>query len=105
MSERQRSDPEGGNVEFPGMDPEGVIDALEALHVRSPGPRQAAARRIGAATRRLIDHLTATSAPSDALEEVADQLEGVVARLAEMHRGRMYEGYAESAVAGRPSAF
>jgi acyl-coenzyme A thioesterase PaaI-like protein len=105
VNERQPAERRGDDLGIPGMDPEGVIDALEALHVRSPGPRQAAARRIGAATRRLIDQLTATSAPSDALEEVAEQLEAVVGRLAQMHRGRMYEGYAESAVAGRPSAF
>jgi acyl-coenzyme A thioesterase PaaI-like protein len=105
MTDREPSDPGADQLGIPGMDPQGVIDALDALHVRSPGPRQAAARRIGAATRRLIDQLTATSAPPDALEEVAERLEAVVERLSEMQRGRMYEGYAESAVAGRPSAF
>lgn len=92
----------GGNTPF---DPAAVRDALEALHARTPGPRLAATRRIGAATRVLIDRLMATSAPAEVLETIADRLEALTEELAPYGSGRLYEGYAESSVAGRPSAF
>jgi hypothetical protein len=94
-----------GGAEGAGFDPEAVRDALEALHIRSPGPRQAATRRIGAATGQLIEKLVDSSASSEALGEVGQQLEAVVRRLPELEGGRLYEGYADSAMARRPSAF
>ncbi len=87
------------------LDAAAVRDALEALHARNPGPRQATTRRIGAATRMLIDRLMATSAPEDVLGPVADRLEALTQELGGYHHDRLYEGYAESSIAGRPSAF
>lgn len=86
--------------------PETIRADLEALHVNTPGPRQAAAKRVGAANRRLIEYLVGTSAPAAELEALAEELEAIAARL-EPHRGRgrLYEGFAEAAIAGRPSSF
>lgn len=104
MSEHEGAGAEE-NTDSEQFDPERVRDALEALNARTPGARQAATRRVGQTTRVLIERLMATSAPEDVLVEMADTLDGLVRRLDGYKHGRLYEGYAESAVAGRPSAF
>jgi acyl-coenzyme A thioesterase PaaI-like protein len=87
-------------------DPDTVRADLEALHVQSPGPGQAATQRIGNATRQLIERLVGTSAPLEELDSLADEMEALATRLAPYAgRGRLYEGYAEAAIAGRPSSF
>jgi acyl-coenzyme A thioesterase PaaI-like protein len=88
------------------FDPESVRADLEALHAQHPGPRQAATRRVGTATRRVIDRLVGTSAPVEDLDEIAEVIEALVARLEPYAiGGRLYEGYAEAAIAGRSSSF
>ncbi|HWG74232.1 MAG TPA: PaaI family thioesterase [Acidimicrobiales bacterium] len=84
---------------------DGLRANLAALHAEQPGPRQAATRRIGAATRLLIERLVATSAPPERLERMAERLEALAGELDGYERRRLYEGFAESSVAGRSSAF
>jgi acyl-coenzyme A thioesterase PaaI-like protein len=79
---------------------------LEALHAQTPGPRRAATQRIGAATRQLIDRLVGTSASLEELDLLAGEMEALAERLAPRDgRNRLYEGFAEAAIAGRPSSF
>jgi len=103
MSEHPGNSPLFGEQ---GFDPETIGADLEALHVQRPGPRQAATQRVGSATRRVIDRLVGTSAPVDELEEIAEAMEALAERL-EPHAtgGRLYEGFAEAAIAGRPQSF
>jgi acyl-coenzyme A thioesterase PaaI-like protein len=87
-------------------DPDTIRADLEALHVRRPGPRQAATRRIGNATRTLIERMVGTSAPVEDLDRLADEMESLAERLApHAGRGRLYEGFAEASIAGRESSF
>lgn len=63
-------------------------------------PRRVELRRLAAAARRLIEHLTATSASVDQLAAAADELEAVADVLASLPAGQTYDSFAESANAG-----
>jgi acyl-coenzyme A thioesterase PaaI-like protein len=104
VTDRPPSDPDppGPSLE----DREMMRADLEALHAQSPGPRQAAARRIGAATRQLIDRLVGTSASVEELDALATEMEALAGKMGPARgRNRLYEGFAEAAIAGRPSSF
>jgi acyl-coenzyme A thioesterase PaaI-like protein len=73
--------------------------------VGPPGSRRTEARRLGDAMRLVIERLVGTSAPADELAAAADQLEAIAAALEPYPRGRIYDGYAESANSGDPHAF
>jgi acyl-coenzyme A thioesterase PaaI-like protein len=105
-ADRQPADDAGTAHRYSEPDPETVRAELEALHVRRPGPRQAATRRVGAAMRQLMERLVGTAAPPEALERAATALEDIASEL-HFHdqHGRLYEGFAEAATAGRPAAF
>ena len=64
-----------------------------------------AARRMGDSVRQLIERLTATMAPLEALDEAADAIDEVCRRLAAYPGGRVPEGFAEAANSGDPHAF
>lgn len=64
-----------------------------------------AARRMGDSVRHLIERLTATMAPMEALDEAADAIDEVCRRLAAYPGGRVPEGFAEAANSGDPHAF
>jgi len=68
-------------------------------------PRRVEARRLGDATRSIIERLVATTAPPEVLADAADRLEAVAAMLGRYEQGRLYDGFAESANAGDPHAF
>ena len=68
-------------------------------------PHRDAMRRVGEATRSVIDHVVATRAPEEALATVAEVLEAVARSLAHYPQGRLYEGFGETANAGDPHAF
>ncbi|HEX9969480.1 MAG TPA: PaaI family thioesterase [Acidimicrobiales bacterium] len=68
-------------------------------------PHRQAMRRTGESVRQLIERLMATAAPLEALEEVAEAVEALCARLDEHPGGRVLEGFAESANSGDPHAF
>jgi hypothetical protein len=65
----------------------------------------AAARQVGEALRRVIDLLTATSAPPEVLRRIADSLEGVGEQLGEYRSVRDYRGFAEASGLGPDRAF
>lgn len=65
----------------------------------------AAAREVGESVRRVIDRLTATSAPPDVLRSIARSLEEVGARLGEYRSVRDYTGFAEASGLGPDRAF
>jgi hypothetical protein len=67
-------------------------------------PHRQAMRRMGGSVRQLIERLTATAAPVEALEEAIDALGALCARLDE-YPTRVLEGFAESATSGDPHAF
>lgn len=62
-------------------------------------------RRVAGTTRQVIDRLFASKAPVDALERAAGHLDAALAELDAHPRGRLYEGFAESANAGDTEAF
>lgn len=68
-------------------------------------PRREQLRRMAAATRGLIDHLVASEAPLDVLEEATRRVESALEVLAGWPQGRLYEGFGETANAGDPHAF
>lgn len=68
-------------------------------------PRRAEMRRLAGAMRLIIERLVATSAPEEELTAAAEALEAVAASLEGYPQGRLFEGFAESANAGDPTAF
>lgn len=68
-------------------------------------PYRIEVRRLGEATRSVIERLVATRAPAEELARAADALEDVAATLASYPQGRLYEGFAESANAGTEVGF
>ncbi len=84
------------------------ISNFEELWAKSQAPavgRRAQAYRLAAAMRRVIDQLVQVAAPEDNLSEAADALERYADRLAGYPVSRAYEGFAETANAGDPTAF
>ena len=67
-----------------------------------PTPQRQQARRLASAMRDVIERLVATRAPTDVLEEAAEQLEAIVRSLDAFPRGRDFEGFKESANSGDP---
>jgi len=60
-------------------------------------------RRLAAALRQVIAHLTVADTPEDELRVAADRLEDYATHLAS-HSRRPYLGFAETAIAGEPSS-
>lgn len=82
-----------------------LAEQLDAI-AGAPGQPDAAAKRaIGERVRRVIDRLTATSAPAEVLAEAAGLLSGVVELLAPYDSVRRYEGVAEASGLGHDRAF
>lgn len=65
----------------------------------------ASAREVGEALRRVIDRLTATSAPPEVLREAVEQLARVEELLRPYHSVRGYHGVAEASGIGHDRAF
>jgi predicted NBD/HSP70 family sugar kinase len=65
----------------------------------------AAARQVGERLRRVIDRLTATSAPPEVLRSMAASLAGVEAQLEPYRSVRDYTGFAEASGLGPDRAF
>lgn len=88
------------------FDTDKVRADLEALHNRAPGSQMATNQRIGSALREIIERITGTSHPTHALDDIAERLEKVASDLkVDQGEPRLYEGFAETAVADRPAAF
>ncbi|HEX9683091.1 MAG TPA: PaaI family thioesterase [Acidimicrobiales bacterium] len=66
--------------------------------------RRAEAIRLADTIRRVIDRLVNTRAPASGLAVAADRLEELVDYLEPFPQGRFYEGFAEAANAGDPTA-
>jgi acyl-coenzyme A thioesterase PaaI-like protein len=79
--------------------------ALEGIVERPVGEDLAAAREVGDRLRRVIDRLTATSAPPAVLRDAARRLEEVEDLLRDFHRVRDYMGSSEASGLGRDLAF
>jgi acyl-coenzyme A thioesterase PaaI-like protein len=97
-----------------GVDPDRIAapgsaswpDHLRAFATAEPSPRRAELHRTADALRRIIDRLHGSPAPDDELAAVADELERLAGRLDAFPGGSLYEGFAESPLAGRdPHAF
>ena len=78
---------------------------LNEMGELDPSPRRAELMRLADAVRGVLHRLVQTSAPVELIADAADQVEQVVALLAEHRTASMYEGFAESANAGEPFAF
>ncbi len=68
-------------------------------------PRRSQFARIGMATRRIIESVVASKAPTDELARLADEIEEVANRIEKYPRGRVYEGFAEAANSGGNASF
>ena len=68
-------------------------------------PRQVEMRRLAGSAREVIERLVNTEAPLDVLTRAGDLLASASAELDGWPQGRSFEGFAESANAGTPSAF
>ncbi|MDA8195984.1 MAG: PaaI family thioesterase [Actinomycetota bacterium] len=68
-------------------------------------PRRSQFARIGRATRRIIESVVASKAPTDELKNLADEIEEVATRIEKYPRGRVYEGFAEAANSGGNVSF
>jgi acyl-coenzyme A thioesterase PaaI-like protein len=81
-------------------------DMLNEFASAAPSPRRVELHRTGDALRRIIERLHASPAPDDELAAAADELERLAGRLDAFPGGSLYEGFAESPLAGRdPHAF
>lgn len=80
-------------------------ESLNQLGSTDLSPRRAELFRLAEGMRGVLHRLVQTSAPVELIAEAADQIERVVAVLAEHHQASGYEGFAESANAGEPFAF
>lgn len=67
--------------------------------------RRNAARRLASEIRRVIERLVVVDAPAEDLERAAEAAKAFADRLDGMRQRRWYEGFAEAANAGSPSAF
>lgn len=67
--------------------------------------RRTAARRLASEIRRVIERLVVVDAPAEDLERAAEVAKAFADRLDGMRQRRWYEGFAEAANAGSPSAF
>jgi acyl-coenzyme A thioesterase PaaI-like protein len=68
----------------------------------APTERQLQQRRLAAATRGLIEHVMAMSAPEDELARAAVAIEAITQSLSGMPRRIEFEGFAEAANSGDP---
>ncbi|MEZ5380643.1 MAG: PaaI family thioesterase [Microthrixaceae bacterium] len=91
-------DGDAGGAKFPGTNTVSRIERLDQLEIT---PQRAALRRVAAEMRAVIEGLTSTAAEAEDLDGMADQLAGIAADLRAHHKGRVYEGFAELANAGR----
>jgi acyl-coenzyme A thioesterase PaaI-like protein len=72
---------------------------------QAPPPEQMTERRVGMrnlarSVRTIIDRLVATNAPTEAILELAEQLDQIAGRFDSWPHGTLYEGFAEAANAG-----
>ena len=91
--------PAGAGGDGPALDPvlaERMAEALAAIREPAGEPAVAAAREVGEALRRVIDRLTATSAPPEVLDRARAQLEQVEGLLRPYDSLRRYEGSSEA---------
>ena len=97
----------GGDPRLPHEegDPLAIGARMEELRNTGITPRRAEVRRLGANMRRVIERLVATKAPEEDLRAAADALEYVASILEQYPQGRLYEGFAESAISPDPHAF
>jgi acyl-coenzyme A thioesterase PaaI-like protein len=79
---------------------EQLVEHLESVISGPVEDRIAAARRVGEAFRRAIDHFTATSAPTESLLEIESMVKDVADRLEAFGGNRRYEGTAEASGLG-----
>lgn len=80
-------------------------EALTAIRAPAGEPAVEAAREVGETLRRLIDRLTATSAPPEILAQAAKRLEQVRELLQPFDSVRRYEGSSEASGLSHDRAF
>jgi acyl-coenzyme A thioesterase PaaI-like protein len=68
-------------------------------------PQRMEMRRLADAMRRVIERLVATKAPQEELARAVEALEAIAVSLEGYPKGRLFEGFAESANSGDPHAF
>lgn len=84
----------------------GWPEELRRLAADPASTRRVQSHRVGDALRRIVDRLHGSPAPTDELVAAADDLERLADRLDALPRGSVYEGFAESTLAGPdPAAF
>jgi acyl-coenzyme A thioesterase PaaI-like protein len=97
-------DPSESGFGAPGT--AGWPEFLSQAASAAPSPRRAELHRMGQALRRIVHRLHASPAPDTELATAAGELEALADRLDAFPGGSLYEGFAESPLAGRdPHAF
>jgi acyl-coenzyme A thioesterase PaaI-like protein len=96
---------DGGGSGPPGAFFEGLVERIREGVEAETSPSRRASRRLGDAMRAVIEGLAATTAPPDVLARAAAELEDLAEELEAHPKARDYDGFAESANAGDPSAF
>ena len=82
-----------------------MAEELDAINQPPADEKVAAARQVGQAMRRVIDRLTATSAPPEVLERLAGHLTAIAEDLGPFDAVRRYEGSAEASGLSHDRAF
>ena len=83
---------------FPNSSTISRIERLDQIEIT---PQRVALRRVAAEMRAIIEGLTSTSTDAAALDGIASELADIATLIAEHPKGRVYEGFAELANAGR----
>jgi len=81
------------------------IERLASRMRIDQSPHGAAAYRLAAAVRLLVDRTVGTEASTEMLEQAAEQVRALADEFAAHRQRDLYESFAETANAGRPSAF
>ena len=81
------------------------IESLRTAGTGGDPERRIQFNRIGDATRRVIDSIVASKAPTSELETIATHIESVADSIERYPSGRTYEAFAEAANAGSNEGF
>ena len=86
------------------MDDTGGEHLADRMRIED-SPHRTASHALAEAVRRLVDRTVGTEAPTELLERAAAEVGAWADTFAEHRQRDLYEGFAETANAGRPSAF
>ena len=87
------------------VEPPNFEERMRTAMAIDVSPQRMEMRRLADAMRRVIERLVATKAPQEELARAVEALEAIAVSLEGYPKGRLFEGFAESANSGDPHAF